>query len=329
MTSFLTSRMITIPISASDRSLAEEFSQQQFTQARARQVYLNTLAVLCLHHYLDMLGIPNQLDRSESWDPVDRLLADVGDLYLPDRGRIECRPIRTGESVCQIPPEVWEERLAYMVVEIDRPCRAGTVLGFVPQVSQSQLAIGELRPLEAFLDYLDQVNPQQVLQPVAQKPINTIWVEQIGHRVANLLGAGWQELEILLNPTQLAFRSRGQQKSESLPPESLSLCRGKVLDLGLSLAGQSVALVVELIPQTDQFTRILLQVHPLETYYLPPGLALLVLDQNGTVLRQIQSRISDNYIQLELLAEMQEQFSVRVVFGTAAVTERFVVQENN
>ncbi|NJL57222.1 DUF1822 family protein [bacterium] len=74
---------LAIPIAATDRKQAYQFAAQQPTQERSEQVYRNTLAVLVMHHCLQLLGIDSDVEVSQSWNPLDRLLSNIADLYVP------------------------------------------------------------------------------------------------------------------------------------------------------------------------------------------------------------------------------------------------------
>jgi hypothetical protein len=102
--------------------------------------------------------------------------------------------------------------------------------------------------------------------------------------------------------------------------------RGKLIDLGLQLAGHPVALIVELTPESEQRRNILLQVHPAgNQLYLPPSLELTVLDDSGSIFLEAQARSADNYIQLQFRGLPGEEFSVRVALGDASIIEDFVL----
>lgn len=332
MTHFTPQQSIAIPVSATDRQTAAQFAQQQLTAQmptpKAQQVYLNTLAVLSVNHYLSMLSISTQLEASDSWNPADRLLADVADLSLGEIGRLECRPLKLGETNCQVPPDVWGDRIGYIAVELDQTCQEARLLGFIPTVTQSTVAVSQLQPLEALLDHLHHLShPDAVATTDAAKLSD--FMELVQQRAANFFGAGWQRVEELLAPPQqiaLSFRHQSERSSISPAPASPGVCRGKLIDLGIQLAEQAVALVIEFVPRPDGSARVLLQIHPLAgSNVLPPDLQLQVLSEFGAVLRQVQSRTVDNYIQLELVAEAGERFNVRVVLGQAEITEQFVV----
>jgi hypothetical protein len=47
----------TVPLSSSAHHLAEQFCRQQSNQKKAKQVYLNTLAVSAVNFYLRCMGV--------------------------------------------------------------------------------------------------------------------------------------------------------------------------------------------------------------------------------------------------------------------------------
>lgn len=112
-------------------------------------------------------------------------------------------------------------------------------------------------------------------------------------------------------------------------PEEASLggiSRARVIDLGMQLAGQSVALAVALIRKADQHVGILLRVYSTDNSpYLPEGLKLVLLSDARQSLRQVTSRKADIYIQLKFSGQTGERFSVRLTFGDASITEDFVI----
>lgn len=145
--------MISIPIPESARQTAKSFAQEQTQTPKVKQVYLNTLAVYAVNNYLQMLDIATDLEASYSWNNIGRLCANVADLHITNLGHLECRPIRNGEQICEIPPEVWENRLGYVVVQLDQSCKEAKILGFLPSVKSSILEIKDLQPLSALLEH--------------------------------------------------------------------------------------------------------------------------------------------------------------------------------
>jgi Protein of unknown function (DUF1822) len=100
--------------------------------------------------------------------------------------------------------------------------------------------------------------------------------------------------------------------------------RVRLIDWGMQIVGEAVALAVALVPRENQSVNVLLQVYPTgNNPYLPPNLKLILLDPLGQALREITARQTDVYIQLKLSGYPGEQFSVKITFGTASITEDF------
>jgi hypothetical protein len=100
--------------------------------------------------------------------------------------------------------------------------------------------------------------------------------------------------------------------------------RIRLIDWGMQIAGEAVALAVALVPRENQSIHVLLQVYPTgNNPYLPPNLTLMLLDPSGESLREVIARNTDVYIQLKLSGHPGEQFSVKITFGGASITEDF------
>ncbi|NET83578.1 MAG: DUF1822 family protein [Moorea sp. SIO1F2] len=313
-----------LPITQNARRSAEQFARQQPTPEKAEQVRLNTLAVLLVNDYMQMMGMTTDLKASDSWNPIIRLLANVADLEVSGIGRIECRPIKVQDSVCHIPPEVWCDRIGYVVVQINEQSSEGTVLGFTPTADTEELPISQLQPVDDLIDHFH----QPISQVVQRTKVN------LSQWLNNVVETGWQTLESLenfLNPPEpmFAFRSVGLESTEALPLEEnldVGIRRAKLIDLGLLLAGSPVALVVELVPESELKQNIRLKVYPTGSKtYLPPHLTLTVLDASGTVFLEAQARQIDNYIQLQFSGVPGEQFSVEVALDDARIIEDFTI----
>lgn len=306
---------IALPITQADRQTAHSFAQGQPNSAKAEQVYLNTLAVLVMQHYLDLLEIPTDLASSYSWNPVGRLCANVADLYLPHLGRLECRPLRDNARQCVIPPEVWTDRIGYVAVQIDPDCRQGTLLGFlaiaVPSVTVTQLA-----PLDRLLQLLHRSSSASPTIQLSQ------WFNQV-------FESGWQAMSDLLNPMPLspAFRSRTpDQQADSLSSGATEVQCAKLIDLGVRLGQAAVVLLVELQPETSDRISVHLRVYPANgNLYLPTGVQLVLLDAVGETASTVTAREADNYIQLRLIGQPGEAFGVTLALNQVSVTEQFLI----
>lgn len=130
--------------------------------------------------------------------------------------------------------------------------------------------------------------------------------------------AGWQLVEELITSrqAQMRYRFRGP----------LTIERGRAIDLGIELGGQSVALVANVSPETETEIEIRLQVYPMnEETYLPPGLKLIIIDESGEEVLNVESRELDNAIQLTFSAEFGERFTAVVALGDVRVSQEFCV----
>lgn len=306
---------IALPITQADRQTARSFAQAQPNAAKAEQVYLNTLAVLVMQHYLDLLEIPTDLASSYSWNSIGRLCANVADLYLPNLGRLECRPLRDSDHQCVIPPDVWTDRIGYVAVQLDRDCRQGTLLGF-SAIAAPSLTLNQLSSLDRLLQTLHR-------SPSASPAIQlSQWFNQV-------FEPGWQTISDFLNPVQLnpAFRSRTlDQQADSFPLRSLDVHRAKLIDLGVQLGQASVVLLVELQPETIDRINVHLRVYPVNgNLYLPTGVQLVLLDAAGETVSTVTAREADNYIQLRLIGQPGEAFGVTLALNQVGVTEQFLV----
>lgn len=337
---------ISIPISPSFRQQAETFAKEQPTPEKATQVYLNTLAVQIMNIYLQMMDIPTDLSASDSWHQSDRLCMDVADLHITGIGHLECRPIRADEATCTIPAEVQNHRIGYVVVQIDAGDRNGKILGFLPTIAGSVLPIKHLHSLDHLLVHLDQL--QRVTVPSRT---------HLHQWFNNLFEAKWQTIETVFTHQRPAVVFLGESNQGTMDATTISELTHliqttkdeetrwraaealwtidplhpmsgvrRVLDLGMHLAGQGVALMVAILQKPNQNVAVLLRVYPMGSQrYLPAKLQLAGLLEDGKPFLEAESRDRDDYIQLKFCAEFGEQFQVRVSLGNASITESFVV----
>jgi hypothetical protein len=292
----------TVPLAFEAHSRAEQFRCHQSNPDKAKQVYLNTLAVYAVNVYLQCRGFETDLEESTSWNPVMQMLMDVADLVVRNRGKLECRPVLPDAEVVGIPAEVWEERIGYVVVQLNESLREATVMGFVEKVAKSELPLSQLRSLEELPRYLNKIKP---LVNLSQ------WFE-------NIFEVGWQAVETLLGtepePTDLALSFRNAP----------CMRRCKLIELGTP--SQLVAVIVEITGESEQEQEITVEAQPPQGQtYLPSNLQLMVLDEDGEAVLDAHARSDNRTIQLEFDGEQGDRFSVKVALGDVSVTENFVI----
>jgi hypothetical protein len=115
---------------------------------------------------------------------------------------------------------------------------------------------------------------------------------------------------------------------QKIDPENpaTSIKRMKLIDLGMEIAGKTVALVVAFLQKIDGDISVLLQVYPTgHDDYLPQDLKLRLQDDSGTILREVIARRTDIFIQLKFSCEIGERFSVQIGLGNNNSSENFVI----
>ncbi|HEY9658286.1 MAG TPA: DUF1822 family protein [Allocoleopsis sp.] len=127
----------------------------------------------------------------------------------------------------------------------------------------------------------------------------------------------WQTIDTLINPSAaLALSTRNLESN---------IRRGKLLDLGVQLGREAVALLVIVIPEAENKLGVSVQLHPTsEAKTLPPNLKLTLLSKLGNVLQEVESRQYDSYIQLRSFrGEPGKCFSIEITLGGTRVKEDF------
>ncbi|WP_407892124.1 DUF1822 family protein [Scytonema sp. NUACC26] len=292
----------TVPLTLKAHSLAEQFRCYQSNPDKGKQVYLNTLAVYAVNNYLQCRGFETDWEQSDSWNSTMQTLMDVADLGVKNYGKLECRPVLPKAKTLYIPPEVWLERIGYIAVQIEESLREATVLGFVDKATKSQLPLIQLRSLSELPGYLNKMRPVVNLSQ---------WLE-------SLFETGWQTVEAILapNPTDLAFSFR------SLPQAYVSRC--KLIELG-SLE-QAVVMMVTVAGKSQKEIDIAVEVQPPKGQtYLLTNLQLMVLNEKGEVVMDIQAGSNNKTIELEFSGQVGDCFGVKVTQGNVSVIENFVV----
>lgn len=306
----LEQEFIALPLTQLAYQTANQFANEQLDSDKAERVRLNTLAVWIAYEYLDLMGIDTDITRGDSWNPIMRMSADVADLEVTGVGFIECIPCKTRLSSYSVPPEVWGDRIGYLVVQIDDTLREGTILGFSERVQNG--VISQLQSWDSFLTHLDNLMSRKTVEDTL---VNlSQWLEGI-------FTTGWETVNQLLSTseTNLAFSFRGSEtESDNV------LKRGKVVDLGET--SDRVILILELTTNLQSGEKIItLKLYPAESNYLAENLQFQILDDSDTVLTTTISGDRDNYLQLRINGITGERFTVQIVAENNIVKENFVI----
>jgi Protein of unknown function (DUF1822) len=325
MNSTISSVQFRVPLTTQAYKQAANSSQGHKNLEKSQQAYLNSLAVYAVNFYCQCMEIETDLKNSMSSNFASSLLMDVSDLEIPGFGTLECRPVVPGAKVVQIPQEVSTDRIGYVVVEINKESNEAILLGFIKKVDTEKLNLNQLSNLEDLLDefelYPETIDAfEAIYEPILQPIIKslTTGVVSITDWLANLFEPEWQSPEFVfagVNP-----RSRSKRL------ENINVSRAKLIDLGIQLADEKIALLVEVTTKEEELVDILLQVLPTDSSVLPQGLKLVVLDENSEELTSAESRNADSWIQLDLEeGKPGDKFKVQITLGDVSITEDFVI----
>lgn len=292
----------TVPLALEPHHQAEQFRQHQTSPQKAKQVYLNTLAIYATRFYLECLGYEPDLAASDGLNPVQQMLLGTAALAVKGYGQLECLPVLDGDTEVAIAPELHCDRSGYVVVHIDRSLRTATLLGFVVQAAD-RVSLSQLQPMEQLAGLF---TPSLVQQASEQMVQLSRWLQ-------DLADEGWQTLDSFVNPATLAFRNQAVES-----PENLTVRAKRI-----SLNEHTITLAVGLLPLADAQTEIQVQVYAAQTY-LPPRLKLSVLDADNQEVMQAEARATES-IQLKFTGSPGEQFSLKLALQNASVSERFEI----
>ncbi|MGQ4650248.1 DUF1822 family protein [Lyngbya aestuarii] len=313
---------VPVLITQKARQIAHQFAQQQPDEAKAQQVYLNTLAVCTLNNYLKILGIASDPSNCDSWNPLMRMTTNVADLDVIGRGRIECRPIcafdRDTTSVCYVPTEVQDERIAYVVVQIEPEQPEALILGFVEQVDREEVPLNNLRPMSELPIYLDQYQPDSLTERVTQ----------LTHWLHGQIETGWHTLDEVLgiSLTHYQWQNTRSLEAESTAPVLSRVVRGKIFEVPIQQGVEPIVLITELVPKSEANLGIELKIcPPTQQAFLPVGLAMTVIDAVGEAVMHAQAREENRMIELGFHGEVGDRFSLRIELGDVTIDEAFVV----
>lgn len=298
---------------------AEAFRRYQPQGIKAKQVYLNTLAVSAVNAYLNFIGWATNLEGSDCWNPVLQTMMDVADLQIPSYGKLECRVVLADQDLVKIPPEVWSGRIGYIVVRLNESLDKATLLGFVPQVEQVELPLSQLESLTKFPGYLSQQKRATVTETIS-----------LSKWFSGLLDQGWQNLEELLAPTvALNFRSpqellEDSQKTAFRSTLSPAINGVKFIQVGEN-TDYNVALVLNIQSQDNEELNISLSVYNNQSVgYLPEGLELAILNEIGRTVMCAQAN-EIRTLEFCFSGKIGEHFSVEISLDEHDVVENFII----
>lgn len=321
-----------MPLTQSAFAIADRFAAAQPAGSKRDQVRQNTLAVQVVADYLHLMGIATAISDSDSWNAVTQLCSNVADLVIPGVGRLECRPVTDFTADCYIPADVWHDRIGYVVVHLDLDVKQeGLILGYVPAVTQENLPLSQLGTIDDLLTHLfelrtqTQANSTSVQPQVAQQPGRTKltqWLEVPLEELDRFMESGWQAIEQLLSPAQLAPAYAVRHDPQD--PDAVTLVtQAKRLDWQ---RGDIPVIFMAGVAELPEAVRIRIQVFAIEpTSNLPQDLRLQVLDETGHIFLETVSGHHDRGLQLVFEGEKGESFTVQLDWQGETLIEHFEI----
>ncbi|MBD2325777.1 DUF1822 family protein [Alkalinema sp. FACHB-956] len=317
-----------MPLTQSAFAIADRFAAAQPSGSKRDQVRHNTLAVQVVADYLHLMGIATAVSDGDSWNAVTQLCSNVADLVIPGVGRLECRPVTDFPADCYIPADVWHDRIGYVVVHLDLDVKQeGLILGFVPAVTQENLPLSQLGTIDDLLSHLFALRTQSVTETqtsstMAQASLErtklTQWLDQLDQWVDR----GWQAIEQLLSPAQLAPAYAVRHDPQD--PDTVEfVTQAKRLDWQ---RGDIPVIFIAGVAELPEAVRIRIQVFAIEpTSNLPQDLRLQVLDEMGHVFLETVSGHHDRGLQLVFEGERGEVFAVQLGYQGEMIVEHFEI----
>lgn len=303
------------------------------------QIYLNNLALFALEKWLKE-RMPEQ-----SISTSGRVIENTGRL---DIGKFKVCAIATDnllDELVELPRNALSSELTthfYALLEvleeeeevIFRGClNYNELINYRDRVNlQPQDNFYQL-PLSLFntepnhlVSYCRFLEPSSISLPVKTAQISTATSKEyvrasttkLSQWLQNVFDETWQTIDSLINSeVNLAYGLRNDADKE--------LQRAKLIDLGMQLGEQNVALLVKIKAEANEKIAVSVQLHPGgEARHLPPNLKLILLSKAGKTLQEVQSRTQDNYIQLKRFkGEKGKRFQIQVSLGSLSITEIF------
>ena len=337
MNLMLTANTFKVSLMLSARISAEKFRCQQNNQKKAKEVYLNSLAVAAVEMYLNNLGWITSRENCDSCNPIMQTLMNVADLEIPDYGKIECRAVVFDQHDLVIPPEVQSERIAYIFVRFGSSLQECELLGFLPATTGHKVSISQLQQIEYLTSYLRKYKKLQDQKKQESLTDLSRWWQEV-------ISDGWQLVEqVFSSEPVLSFRSPKQLKEKDLAkinqerrarfpsiPDvssiSQAISRVKLLDLAPDSHTVPIALILQLDTDESEQINISVKVHPTNTsIYLPEGLEIMILDEANNPVLQAKANKTNEAIEFLFSGERGEIFSIQTSFQDNSIVETFII----
>jgi hypothetical protein len=198
------------------------------------------------------------------------------------------------------------------------------------------------QPVPAFRSSPDKLKPRLAPNHFRGVPLDT--VETIDREIKRLYATS--ELSIVQIPAHISqpaellvyliqhtnndnLRLQALEYLWTIAPEHKLVQSRRIKDLGMTIKGHSIGLMIAALEKQDKQLSILSRIYPLGIEsQLPPNLQLWLLDEHGNsaTKQPIVSRSNplDSYIQLHFSADRGDVFSISIKLNDSSMTEPFI-----
>lgn len=303
-----------MPLTEKNLQVAQRVASQSQVAAVQTKLYLNSLALQAATIYFQGLELPMSPKLADSDQAGWSLMTGSFDLHLTGLGSLECCAVLPGVTHAAISPESWENRIGYLIVEIDEHDRAAKILGFVKSANDRlEVPLSEIESLDSLLDYLEALEQNNSLASRLSQ-----WLQ-----AAELAAMkGWQLIEESLAPRnpQLAVRS--------LPITSNQLRFKRSLIISQDPA--ALDLVLALRPMSDRKVGVTISLRSqLPNQAFPEDLAVtMITDDNDQAPINLTPNATSKTTNGDLIAfsgSPGDRFSVLITTGDYTYSESFEI----
>lgn len=179
-----------------------------------------------------------------------------------------------------------------------------------------------MRSGEINLQYIYQIQDEQQLKIAAQRlsvlPPDSIHKHQ-AIQALNYIMKKSHDDETRWNAAE------GIWRLEPTNPNAGLWC-GKRINFGVDVGGFSLALVIGLLPKSDNENSIFFRLYGInDSHTLPSNLKVNIMDENTQIFKQLEARDGDRLLQYKFWGKKGEYFWIQISFGTSQLSEAFVI----
>lgn len=315
-----------------DFATANQLREINGNESQQWQAYLNLLGLLGLEKWLGnrlkSQSIERHLDTLDTFAYLTvkgfKLCLIAREEFIEDGFILPKNLINNSEAAAHF----------YIAIEVLEEEESVLIRGFIrhDQLSQSSLISldsnhywlplsnldAEPNHLAIAFQYLSPAAiplPQSVINQAQERLQET--ATRLSQWLDGMLDEGWQTLNNLLNP-EVSFAFATRSLSEGIKA-------GKLINLGMELGEEPVALLITLTPAEEDKLKIQVQLVPVSNQpFLPPQIKLSLKSLSGKLLQEVESRQQDNYIQLKpFKGNPEKRFQLEVSFHDICIREIF------